>query len=229
MMKRRTLLVLIVMGTAALGACAPAERRPDDASPPDSAETGVALAVAQPDSSAGPAAGSEVNSMPTIAASHASYPDLGAAPEFHNEIWINTDQPISLAGLGGRVVLLEFWTFGCVNCQRTLPYIDDWHERYSGERFQVVGIHYPEFAYERDFDNVVEATERFGIAYPVAMDNNGRTWRAYNQRYWPTSYLIDANGRIRYKHIGEFREPSAAEFEAAIQALLAEAKETELQ
>ena len=86
----------------------------------------------------------------------------------------------------------------------------------------MISVHYPEFEYEREYDNVVEATERLGVAYPVAIDNDRVTWGAYRQRFWPTTYLIDKNGRIRYKHIGEFNDSSAAEAEAAIQALMSE-------
>ncbi|MEZ4516846.1 MAG: redoxin domain-containing protein [Chloroflexota bacterium] len=148
--------------------------------------------------------------------------DAGPAPEITNDTWINSDEPLTLDSQRGKVVLLEFWTFGCINCRRVIPYVRQWHDSYAGDNFQVISIHYPEFAYEREYDNVVEATQQFEIAYPVALDNEGRTWRAYSQRYWPTTYLIDKEGHIRYKHIGEFHEQSAAEAEAAIQTLLAE-------
>lgn len=150
------------------------------------------------------------------------FSDSGPAPEIANETWINAAAPLTLADLRGKVVLLEFWTFGCINCQRVIPFVRQWHSDYQGTDFQVISIHYPEFARERDYDNVVEATQRFEIVYPVALDNDGRTWRAYQQRYWPTTYLIDRNGHIRYKHIGEFNEETAARTEAAIEALLAE-------
>jgi thiol-disulfide isomerase/thioredoxin len=148
--------------------------------------------------------------------------DAGPAPEIANETWINSEGPLTLASQRGKVVLLEFWTFGCINCQRVIPYVRQWHSDFAGEDFQVISIHYPEFAHERELDNVVAATERFEIAYPVALDNDGRTWRAYSQRYWPTTYLIDKDGHIRYKHIGEFNETSAAAAEDAIETLLAE-------
>jgi thiol-disulfide isomerase/thioredoxin len=148
--------------------------------------------------------------------------DAGPAPEIANETWINSDEPLTLASQRGKVVLLEFWTFGCINCQRVIPIMRQWHSDFAGDDFQVISIHYPEFAHEREFDNVVAATERFKITYPVALDNDGRTWRDYNQRYWPTTYLIDKEGHIRYKHIGEFNETSAAAAEDAIETLLAE-------
>lgn len=147
--------------------------------------------------------------------------DLGPAPEIANDTWINSE-PLNLATQRGNVVLLEFWTYGCINCRRVIPYVNQWHDDYGGDNFQVISIHYPEFAHERELDNVVEATERLEIAYPVALDNDGRTWRAYHQRYWPTTYLIDKAGHIRYKHIGEFNEQTAAAAEAAIEALLQE-------
>lgn len=100
-----------------------------------------------------------------------------------------------------------------------IPWVREWYEKYDGDEFTVISVHYPEFRHEREYDNVVEATERLGVAYPVALDNNRQTWGAYNQRFWPTRYLIDKEGRIRYKHIGE---GAYEETEAAILALMAE-------
>ncbi len=149
-------------------------------------------------------------------------PDLGAAPEIINQTWLNADEPVTLASQRGKVVLLEFWTFGCINCQRTIPWVQEWQSAYGGEDFQVISVHYPEFAYERDVENVANALKEYGITYPVAIDNERETWGAYNQRFWPTTYLIDKNGRIRYQHIGEFMRGSDKEAVAAIEALLAE-------
>lgn len=151
--------------------------------------------------------------------------DLGPAPEIANEIWINLDQPTTLSQQAGKVVLVEFWTLGCINCQRTLPHLNDWFDRYGGDSFTVLGVHYPEFSYERDIDNVVEAVGRYDIKYPVVIDNDGLVWRAYGQRFWPTTYLVDKNGRIRYKHIGEFNEQTAGEAARTIEALIAEPAE----
>lgn len=103
-----------------------------------------------------------------------------------------------------------------------IPLLREWYDKYDGDDFTVISVHYPEFSYEREIDNVIDATERFEIEYPVAIDNNRVTWRAYNQRFWPTTYLIDKNGRIRLQHIGEFTRGSDVEFEAAIEALMAE-------
>ncbi len=100
-----------------------------------------------------------------------------------------------------------------------IPWVREWYETYNGDDFTVISVHYPEFSYEREVDNVVDATERLGVAYPVAIDNDRVTWGAYNQRYWPTRYLIDKRGHLRYKHIGE---GAYEETEAAILALMAE-------
>lgn len=145
--------------------------------------------------------------------------NFGAAPELENTVWLNTDAPLRLADLRGQVVLLEMWTFDCINCIRTLPYVQRWHETYAEQGLVVIGNHYPEFNYERDLGNLTAAIERLGITYPVAQDNEGVTWRAYNQRYWPTMYLIDKQGDIRWRHIGEGRYNDT---ELAIQTLLAE-------
>lgn len=150
---------------------------------------------------------------------HQRLPNLGLAPEFDNEVWLNSDQPVTLQALRGKVVLVEFWTFGCINCQRVVPWLRSWYEKYNGDSFTVVSIHYPEFTYEEDVDNVLNAVQRLDVRYPVAIDNDGLTWRAYNQRYWPTLYLVDKSGRIRYQHIGE---GAYAETEGAILELMAE-------
>ncbi|MEO0561328.1 MAG: redoxin domain-containing protein [Chloroflexota bacterium] len=149
----------------------------------------------------------------------------GPAPELQNNVFLNTETPLRLADLRGSVVLLEFWTFDCINCIRTLPYVQAWHEAYADEGLVVIGDHYPEFGYERDLGNVAAAIERLGVTYPIAQDNNRATWAAYNQRYWPTIYLIDKWGDIRYQHIGEGRYATT---EAAIQQLLAEPYTSEI-
>lgn len=145
--------------------------------------------------------------------------DLGAAPEITNETWLNSDAPLRLADLKGKVVVVEFWTYDCYNCQNVTPHIQAWHEKYGGDNFQMLSVHYPEFTYEREIENVRAAVNQAGITYPVAIDNEGVTWRAYEQRYWPVWYVIDQQGIIRYKHIGE---GGYAETEGVIQALLAE-------
>ena len=146
--------------------------------------------------------------------------DLGEAPELTNAVWLNTDAPLRLADLRGQVVLLEMWTFDCINCRNVIPALRGWHDAYAGQGLVIIGNHYPEFRHEADLDNLKAAVERLEIAYPVSQDNDGATWRAYNNHFWPAMYLIDKQGHIRYRHIGEGRY---AETEAAIQALLAEA------
>lgn len=132
-----------------------------------------------------------------------AFPDLGAAPEFAGiERWLNSE-PLSLARLRGRVVLVDFWTYACINCVRTLPHVNRWAAQYTPKGLTVVGVHTPEFPFERSAGNVEAAMRRYGVKHPVAQDNGYRTWKAYNNQYWPATYLIDAQGRIRYKHFGE--------------------------
>jgi cytochrome c biogenesis protein CcdA/thiol-disulfide isomerase/thioredoxin len=150
-------------------------------------------------------------------------PILGPAPEFTDtQQWFNTpgDRPLTLHQLRGRVVLVDFWTYTCINCIRTLPYVTAWDERYRNEGLTVVGVHAPEFPFEREAGNVADAIAQNGIHYPVAQDNEYGTWNAYGNQYWPAKYLIDAQGRVRYSHFGE---GEYGETEAAIRELLAEA------
>ena len=146
-------------------------------------------------------------------------PDYGPAPELTGlGNWFNSE-PLTLQGLREKVVLVDFWTYSCVNCVRTLPYMVDWNAKYADEGLVILGIHTPEFAFEQDADNVRQAIERFGILYPVAQDNDYGTWQAFNNHYWPAKYLIDAQGHIRYVHYGE---GDYDQTELAIQQLLAE-------
>ena len=110
---------------------------------------------------------------------------------------------MTLGELRGKVVLVEFWTYGCYNCRNTLPAMKAWHKKFSGDSFKIIGVHTPEFEGEKRIANVKRRTSELGITYPVVTDNNYLTWRAYNQRYWPVVYLIDKMGIIRYVHIGE--------------------------
>jgi thiol-disulfide isomerase/thioredoxin len=148
-----------------------------------------------------------------------SLPILYAAPPIDNEIWINNDAGQSLAALRGKVVLVEFWTFGCINCKRVIPYMNEWYADYAGEDFEILSVHYPEFSYERDVENVRNAVAEYEIEFPVAIDNNRLTWAAWNQRYWPTRYLVDRAGNVRFMHIGEGAYPETA---ALIEQLIAE-------
>ncbi len=146
-------------------------------------------------------------------------PVLGQAPELVGDTWLNTDAPLTLASLKGKVVLLEMWTFGCVNCRNTLPALKDWHARFAERGLVVIGNHYPEFGYEADLDNLKQAVADLGISYPIVQDNTGDNFRAYRANYWPTIYLIDGQGRLRYVHIGE---GEYEETEQVINALLDE-------
>jgi thiol-disulfide isomerase/thioredoxin len=133
-------------------------------------------------------------------------PDLGAAPEFAgNERWFNTTdgRPLSLSELRGKVVLVDFWTYTCINCVRTLPYLKAWDRKYADDGLVIVGVHTPEFTFEREPGNVLDAIKREGLRYPVAQDNGYKTWEAYGNQYWPAKYLIDARGHVRYTHFGE--------------------------
>ncbi|MBI4151252.1 thioredoxin family protein, partial [Candidatus Woesearchaeota archaeon] len=151
-----------------------------------------------------------------IAAKEAQFP---YAPELiPTGEFINTE-PLTLAQLRGKVVLVDFWTYSCINCIRTLPYLKQWHDSYADAGLVILGVHTPEFAFEQDPENVRKAVNKFGITYPVMQDNDYRTWRAYKNQYWPRKYLVDIDGFIRYDHIGE---GGYEETELAIQALLKE-------
>lgn len=125
------------------------------------------------------------------------------APEIKGEKWINTDKALSLEDLKGKVVLIEFWTFGCYNCRNTLPKMKEWYSKYTGDSFEMIGIHCPEFDNERDFDNVKESVSELGIKYPVATDNAFYNWYNYDVHAWPTIFIIDKKGNIRYHKVGE--------------------------
>ena len=146
-------------------------------------------------------------------------PVIGAAPEFTGiTAWLNSEV-LSMAELRGRPVLIDFWTFGCINCIRTLPHVRAWHDAYAPHGLMIVGVHTPEFRHEYEEANVRESLPSRGVIWPVAMDNDYKTWRAYQNRFWPHKFLIDQEGRIRYHHIGE---GAYQETEKAIRALLAE-------
>jgi cytochrome c biogenesis protein CcdA/thiol-disulfide isomerase/thioredoxin len=145
--------------------------------------------------------------------------DFGLAPEFAgNDRWFNSE-PLTLAGLRGRVVLIDFWTYTCINCIRTLPHLVAWDRAYRDAGLTIVGVHSPEFTFERKASNVERAIRQNGIRYPVAQDNAMATWDAWGNQYWPAKYLIDARGHVRYAHFGE---GNYEETEAAIRALLKE-------
>ena len=148
----------------------------------------------------------------------------GKAPELVGITkWLNTASPETLASLKGHVVLVDFWTYSCINCLRTLPHVEAWYNKYHSAGFDVIGVSTPEFAFEKDPGNVSSAIKRYGIPYPVALDNNYATWNAYNNEYWPAEYLIDSTGQIRRE---EFGEGNYGTTEQAIRALLTDAGKT---
>ena len=150
-------------------------------------------------------AGTQANSMPPL------------APQFTGiNHWINSE-PLDITRLRGKVVLVEFWTYSCINCIHTMPYVKQWHQDYKDKGLVVVGVHTPEYGYERLQRNVENAVKRFDIEYPVAQDNSYRTWNAYGNRYWPALYLIDKQGHVVYQHFGE---GDYRQIEAKIQQLL---------
>lgn len=141
------------------------------------------------------------------------------APGFQSEqSWINSE-PLTLEALRGKVVLIDFWTYTCINCIRTFPYLRDWYAKYNDLGFEIIGVHSPEFEFEKERSNVVQASENHDLVYPIVQDNEFRIWRAYNNRFWPAHYLIDKNGDIRYTHFGEGKY---LETENAIRMLLDE-------
>jgi thiol-disulfide isomerase/thioredoxin len=131
-------------------------------------------------------------------------------------VWLNSE-PLTAAGLRGRVVLVDFWTYSCVNWLRTLPYVRAWHERYRDRGLVVVGVHAPEFGFEHDLDNVRRATSELAVGYPVVIDNDFTIWRSFENHYWPAVYLVDGDGRVRFHHFGE---EAYEETERTIQQLL---------
>jgi thiol-disulfide isomerase/thioredoxin len=144
--------------------------------------------------------------------------DSATAPELAAGEWINST-PLKLNELRGRVVLIEFWTFGCINCRNTLPYVKSWHDRYKEKGVTVIGVHSPEFDEERLIENLRREVTSLGIRYAVVTDNDYKTWNAYHVEAWPTTILLDKQGRIRWMHVGEGGYDEA---ERLIQKLLAE-------
>ena len=180
------------------------------------------MAPATPEATAAPA-----TPQPTAAPSEPVTPCEGdrggevgnCAPEFQGtQEWINSE-PLTMESLRGKVVLIDFWTYSCINCIRTIPFLQTWHERYADEGLVIVGVHTPEFEFEKVYDNVVEATIDMGVAWPVVQDNEYQVWSDYSNRFWPAKYLIDKNGVIQFRHFGEGKY---AETEEEIRRLLEE-------
>jgi thiol-disulfide isomerase/thioredoxin len=172
--------------------------------------------------------GSSVKAVPanasqaTLLAAAGGLKKLGPAPDFNEtQDWFNTpgQKPLPLSSLRGRVVLIDFWTYTCINCIRTLPYLKAWDATYRHDGLTIVGVETPEFAFEHDAGNVSNAIKQFGLKYPVVQDNKMGTWNAYGNEYWPADYLIDAKGQVRYATFGEGDYDKT---ETAIRALLAE-------
>ena len=144
------------------------------------------------------------------------------APEFVGiERWINSE-PLTMEQLKGKVVLVDIWTYTCINCIRTLPYLKEWYKKYQDKGFVIVGVHSPEFEFEKEYENVLNAVNQYQLKYPVALDNNHATWNAYQNNYWPHKFLVDIDGYVRFDHIGE---GGYDETEKVIQELLKERME----
>ncbi|MXN80100.1 redoxin family protein [Burkholderia sp. 4701] len=152
--------------------------------------------------------------VPPMIEAGAQAPELAGIERWHNSA------PLKLSELRGKVVLVDFWTYSCINCIHTIPYVNEWYRKYRDQGLVVIGVHTPEYPFERDARNVADALGRFGIRYPVAQDNRYDTWNAYGNRYWPALYLVDANGRIVYTRFGEGQYEKT---EAAIRDALAQA------
>ena len=149
-----------------------------------------------------------------------------AAPELPHQDplnWVNSD-PLTLADLEGKVVLVDFWTFGCWNCYRSFPFLKNLEDRYGEDEFVIIGVHTPEFEHEKERDSVVEKVAEFGLEHPVMLDNDFAYWNAMNNRYWPTFYLIDKAGQVRGVYVGETRagDRRATAIETKVKKLLAE-------
>lgn len=167
-----------------------------------------------------PASAAPANAMMASVGAAQTLADEGVAPSIDGAVqWLNSP-PLTMEQLRGKVVLIDFWTYSCINCIRALPYVKQWAEKYKNDGLVVIGVHAPEFAFERDIGNVNKAIKQFGLDYPVAVDNNYAIWRAYKNQYWPAHYFIDAQGYIRYHHFGEGEYDKS---ERVIQQLLREA------
>ena len=174
-----------------------------------------------PLASAAPAAAFIKTAAPALPL--APLPVEGVAAELSGATaWLNSS-PLTLQSLRGKVVLVDFWTFACINCQRALPHVRAWAEKYKDQGLVVIGVHAPEFAFERKLGNVKRAVGELGLTFPIAIDNDFAIWRAFSNQYWPANYFIDAQGRIRFHHFGEGEYERS---EQVIQQLLQEARET---
>lgn len=193
-MRIRGLLLIAVM---VLTSCAPAGMP---------AANTQSTASAKPIDSAAPTAMPAAQSSGSQQMESTPLPTGPKAPAINNQVWLNTDQPLTQADLDGKVRLVEFWTFDCINCTRTIPAMNALYNMYKAKGLLIVGVHSPEFQFEHDLNNVKDAIARLDVRYPVAIDNDFTTWNAFNNRYWPALYFIDKRGVIRYNHIGELHQ-----------------------
>ncbi|MEO8084005.1 MAG: hypothetical protein ABI780_09295, partial [Ardenticatenales bacterium] len=179
----------------------------------------TSAAVSTPIGSASTGLASPAVPSPVVAQA-SDLPDLGPAPAVVSDHWLNVEAPLDWTALDGTVRVVEFWTFGCINCINDIPAVRGWHDAYGNrDDFRIVSVHYPEFAREHDLDAVAASLERLHVPYAVAIDNDGVNWRAWRQRAWPTRYVVDRHGRIRFTHVGEGAYDQTTH---AIEALLAE-------
>ena len=193
--------------------------------PASAPSNGPAMMAGAPAIMAGNSAMMMSGSMSKTKAAVPSLPSEGEMPPLTGAVaWLNSP-PLTREGLKGKVVLVDFWTYSCINCLRAIPYVRAWAEKYRDQGLVVIGVHSPEFAFEKDVANVRDAVAKLGIGYPVAIDNDYAIWRAFDNQYWPAHYFIDAEGRIRHHHFGE---GDYEESERVIQQLLAEAGKTGL-
>lgn len=194
-----------------------------------SSEDAAPAAPAAPTATAGPVARADETAIPQAEAQKTTEAEAKPAtgrvgneqlvPELRDVSgWVNTE-PFTLESLRGQVVLVDFWTYTCINCIRTLPYLKDWHDKYADQGLAIVGVHTPEFDFEKDHENVKMAVAEHGLKYRIAQDNDYGTWNAFKNRYWPAKYLVDKDGYIRYTHFGE---GAYEETEQKIRELLAE-------
>jgi thiol-disulfide isomerase/thioredoxin len=184
---RRRLLAYLGLGAVSVGAAiAYSSRHSSSRQSPNSSSAAPSIVPSNP------------SPMPS------TLPPAGnPLPDFQGiSQWLNSP-PLTIAQLRGSVVLIQFWTFACINCQRTLPYVTQWHRQYADQGLQVIGIHTPEFGFERETANIQAAMQQHQITYPVPIDNDFQTWKAYGNSYWPHLYLADRQGNLRYDHIGE--------------------------
>ena len=179
--------------------------------------TNQAMMSAKPEGAAG---GDSMAMVMTQKPAAAQLPVEGPIPSLNGAVqWLNSP-PLTAAGLKGKVVLVDFWTYSCINCLRVIPYVEAWAQKYRDQGLVVISVHAPEFAFEKNVDNVKKAIADLGITYPVAIDNNYAIWRAFDNEYWPAHYFIDAQGQVRHHHFGEGDYDQS---ERVIQQLLAEA------